>query len=139
MPLLEEGGIEAFLRREVLPLRARRLVRPDSVKIGYEISFTRYFYKPQPLRSLEEIRADILALEKETEGLLGEILGEVGASDRRLKPYPAMRTRACRGWARCRSTGRSRALGAAASTKESNEPDLTCEHRAVRDDTGSHR
>jgi type I restriction enzyme M protein len=42
---------------------------------GYEISFTRYFYKPQPLRSLEEIRADILALEKETEGLLKEIVG----------------------------------------------------------------
>lgn len=38
-------------------------------------SFTRYFYKPQPLRSLEEIRADILKLEKETEGLLGEIVG----------------------------------------------------------------
>ena len=47
----------------------------DSVKIGYEISFTRYFYKPQPLRTLEEIRADILALEKETEGLLAEIVG----------------------------------------------------------------
>jgi type I restriction enzyme M protein len=48
---------------------------PDSVKTGYEVSFTRYFYKPQPLRTLEEIRADILALEKETEGLLGEIMG----------------------------------------------------------------
>jgi type I restriction enzyme M protein len=45
------------------------------VKIGYEISFTRYFYKPQPLRTLEEIRADILAVEQETEGLLAEILG----------------------------------------------------------------
>jgi type I restriction enzyme M protein len=45
------------------------------VKIGYEVSFTRYFYKPKPLRTLEEIRADILALEKETEGLLGEIVG----------------------------------------------------------------
>ena len=49
---------------------------PDSVKTGYEISFTRHFYKPQPLRPLEEIRADILALEQETEGLLGEIVGE---------------------------------------------------------------
>jgi type I restriction enzyme M protein len=48
---------------------------PESVKTGYEVSFTRYFYKPQPLRSLEEIRADILALEKETEGLLAEIVG----------------------------------------------------------------
>ena len=49
---------------------------PGSVKIGYEISFTRYFYKPRPMRTLEEIRADILTLERETGGLLGEITGE---------------------------------------------------------------
>ena len=77
-PLLEEGGIEAFLRREVLPHAADAWYVPTSVKTGYEISFTRYFYKPQPLRTLEEIRADILALEKETEGLLGEIVGTGG-------------------------------------------------------------
>ena len=75
IPLQEEGGIEAFLQREVLPYTADAWYQPDSVRIGYEISFTRYFYKPQPMRTLEEIRADILALEKETEGLLGEILG----------------------------------------------------------------
>jgi type I restriction enzyme M protein len=74
VPLLEEGGIEAFIRREVLPHAPDAWHMPDSVKTGYEISFTRYFYKPQPLRTLEEIRADILALEKETEGLLGEIV-----------------------------------------------------------------
>ena len=76
VPLLEEGGVEAFLRREVLPHTPDAWYVPASVKTGYEISFTRYFYKPQPLRSLEEIRADILTLEKETEGLLGEIIGE---------------------------------------------------------------
>jgi len=75
VPLLEEGGIEAFLRREVLPHAANAWFVPDSVKTGYEISFTRYFYKPQQLRTLEEIRADILALERETEGLLEEIVG----------------------------------------------------------------
>ena len=75
VPLLEEGGIEAFLRREVLPYAPDAWYDPASVKTGYEVSFTRYFYKPQPLRPLEEIRADILALEKETEGLLGEIIG----------------------------------------------------------------
>jgi type I restriction enzyme M protein len=76
IPLQEEGGIETFLKREVLPHAADAWYDPDSVKIGYEVSFTRYFYKPQPMRSLEEIRADILALEQETEGLLGEIIGE---------------------------------------------------------------
>lgn len=75
VPLLEEGGIEAFLQREVLPYAPDAWYDPGSVKIGYEVSFTRYFYKPKPLRTLEEIRADILALEDETEGLLGEIVG----------------------------------------------------------------
>ncbi len=50
-----------------------------SVRIGYEISFNRYFYKPKPLRSLEEICAEILALERETDGLLAEIIGGEGA------------------------------------------------------------
>ena len=75
VPLLEAGGIEAFLKREVLPHAPDAWYVESSVKTGYEISFTRYFYKPQPLRTLEEIRADILALEKETEGLLDEIIG----------------------------------------------------------------
>ena len=75
IPLQEEGGIEAFLQREVLPYAADAWYQPDTVRIGYEISFTRYFYKPQPMRTLEDIRADILTLEKETEGLLGEIVG----------------------------------------------------------------
>ena len=73
VPLLEEGGIEAFIRREVLPYAPDAWYVPGSVKVGYEISFTREFYKPQPLRPLEEIRADILAVVKETEGLLAEI------------------------------------------------------------------
>jgi len=75
IPLMEEGGIEAFLRREVLPYASDVWYVSETIKIGYEISFTRYFYKPQTMRTLEEIRADILALEKETEGLLGEIIG----------------------------------------------------------------
>ena len=74
VPLLEEGGIDSFLRREVLPYAPDAWYVPDSVKTGYEISFTRYFYKPKPMRTLEEIRADILALEKESEGLLDDLL-----------------------------------------------------------------
>ena len=75
VPLLEVGGIEAFFRREVLPHVPDAWIDEEATKIGYEISFTRYFYKPQPLRTLAEISADILALEKETGGLLGEIVG----------------------------------------------------------------
>ena len=74
IPLLEDGGIDAFLRREVLPHTPDAWYVRDSVKIGYEISFARYFYKPEPLRSIQEIRTDILAVEKETEGLLSNII-----------------------------------------------------------------
>ncbi len=74
VPLQEEGGIEAFLRREVLPYAADAWYDPESIRIGYEVSFTRYFYKPKPLRTLEEIRADIVAVERETEGLIQSIL-----------------------------------------------------------------
>ena len=76
VPLLEEGGIEAFIRREVLPYTPDAWIKQDATKIGYEVSFTRHFYKPQPLRTLEEIRADILAIEKEAEGLLDDMLKE---------------------------------------------------------------
>ena len=74
IPLLHEGGIEAFLEREVLPYAPDAWYSPEQVKIGYEISFTRHFYKPKPMRSLEEIRTDIIALEQESEGLLEGIL-----------------------------------------------------------------
>ncbi len=67
-------GIEAFIRREVLPYTPDAWIKKDAIKIGYEISFTRHFYKPQPLRTLEEIAADILAIEKEAEGLLDGLL-----------------------------------------------------------------
>ena len=74
VPLLEDGGIEAFIRREVLPYTPDAWIKEDATKIGYEVSFTRHFYKPQPLRTLDEISADILAIEKEAEGLLDGLL-----------------------------------------------------------------
>jgi type I restriction enzyme M protein len=74
VPLLEDGGIEAFIRREVLPYTPDAWIKEDATKIGYEVSFTRHFYKPQPLRTLEEISGDILAIEKEAEGLLDGLL-----------------------------------------------------------------
>jgi len=75
VPLLEEGGVEAFIRREVLPYAADAWIVPASIKIGYEINFTRHFYRPVQLRPLEEIRADILAVEREAEDPLKEIIG----------------------------------------------------------------
>jgi type I restriction enzyme M protein len=75
VPLTEPGGVEAFVRREVLPHATDAWIDGEKTQIGYEFSFTRYFYKPQPLRPLEAIRADILALERETAGLMADIIG----------------------------------------------------------------
>jgi len=74
VPLLEQGGIETFIRREVFPYVPDAWVDQSKTKIGYEISFTRHFYKPESLRSLDEIKNEILLLEKESEGLLTKIL-----------------------------------------------------------------
>jgi len=76
VPLLEKGGIEAFFNREVIPYVPDAWVDESKTQIGYEISFTKYFYKPVKMRSLNEILKDIKELEKETDGLLNQIIGE---------------------------------------------------------------
>jgi type I restriction enzyme M protein len=74
IPLDYEGGVNAFIKTEVLPYAPDAWVDESKTQIGYEISFTKHFYKPVQLRELSEIIADIRALEKETEGLLDEVL-----------------------------------------------------------------
>ena len=74
VPLTYEGGIEAFVRNEILPYTPDAIVNTDDYVIGYELSFTKYFYKPKQLRTLDEIRADIRAIEESTKGLLNHIL-----------------------------------------------------------------
>ena len=69
-----EEQITSGIRREVLPYTPDAWIKEDATKIGYEVSFTRHFYEPQPLRTLAEISADILAIEKEAEGLLDGLL-----------------------------------------------------------------
>jgi type I restriction enzyme M protein len=72
VPLTED--VEAYFAREVLPHVPDAWLDRSKDRVGYEISFTKYFYQYTPLRPLAEIKADILALEQETEGLLVEIL-----------------------------------------------------------------
>ena len=72
IPLKE--NIQDYFLREVKPYAEESWIALDSVKIGYELSFNKYFYEPAPLRTLEEVTEDILALEKEGDGLLAEIL-----------------------------------------------------------------
>jgi type I restriction enzyme M protein len=74
IPLTED--IDEYFKREVLPHVPNAWMDRGKDKVGYEISFTKYFYKYQPLRPLKDITADILALEKETEGLLKQIVEE---------------------------------------------------------------
>lgn len=70
---LKESIYEYFLR-EVKPHVNEAWIDLDKTKIGYEISFNKYFYRHKPLRSIEEVTAEILELEKENEGLINDIL-----------------------------------------------------------------
>ena len=70
IPLLYEGGIEEYFKKEVLPYAPDTWIEQDKTKIGYELSFTKYFYKPTELRSLEEIESEISDIEKEAQELL---------------------------------------------------------------------
>jgi type I restriction enzyme M protein len=75
VPLLYDGGINAFLEKEVYPYSPDSYVDKNNAVIGYELSFTKYFYKPTTLRPLTVIKSDIQLIEKETDGLLNQILG----------------------------------------------------------------
>jgi len=75
VPFAYEGGISAFMENEVRPYADDAYVDEKQTKIGYEISFTKYFYKPVELRSMAEILADLKALEAETDGMMAEIVG----------------------------------------------------------------
>ncbi len=72
VPLNED--VDKYFEREVKPHVPDAWMDRSKDKVGYEINFTKYFYEYKPLRALEEIKADIIALEGETEGLLSEIL-----------------------------------------------------------------
>lgn len=67
--------IHRYFGTEVKPHVPEAWINLNSVKIGYEISFNKYFYRHKPLRSMEEVAADIIALEKKADGLIAEILG----------------------------------------------------------------
>jgi type I restriction enzyme M protein len=72
IPLLMD--IEEYMQKEVLPHVSDAWIDHSKTNVGYEINFTKYFYQYKPLRSLEEIRADIMALEQETDGLLKNVI-----------------------------------------------------------------
>ncbi len=73
VPLNDE--IHRYFLAEVKPHVEEAWINLDSTKIGYEISFNKYFYKHKPLRSMEEVARDIVALEQQAEGLIADILG----------------------------------------------------------------
>lgn len=74
VPLKDD--IQAYFKREVLPFVPDAWIDHSKTVKGYEINFNRYFYKPKELRTLEQIRADILALEQETDGILNKIIND---------------------------------------------------------------
>jgi type I restriction enzyme M protein len=68
-------SIHGYFQREVKPHVEEAWIDIDSAKIGYEISFNKYFYRHKPLRSVEEVGAEIIELEQQSDGLIAQILG----------------------------------------------------------------
>lgn len=74
IPFLYDGGIEGFFQKEILPYTPDAWIDEKSITIGYELSFTKYFYKPTQLRPLTDIAADLREIENNLSGKLEEIL-----------------------------------------------------------------
>lgn len=74
IPFNYDGGIDAFIEREVKPYAPDAYVDENKTKIGYEISFTKYFYKPVQLRDMKDILASLKELERESDGVMDEIV-----------------------------------------------------------------
>lgn len=74
VPFTYEGGIEGFMQNEVLTYAPDAYEDTKKRQIGYEISFTKYFYKPVELRSMDDILASLASLEKEADGLMASIM-----------------------------------------------------------------
>ncbi|MCI8639465.1 MAG: SAM-dependent DNA methyltransferase [Coprococcus sp.] len=75
IPFSYEGGIDTFFKNEVLSYVPDAWIDEKKTQIGYEVSFTKYFYKPVELRPVKDILESLRALEKESEGMLAEIMG----------------------------------------------------------------
>lgn len=76
-----KDSIHRYFQAEVKPHVEEAWINLDSVKIGYEISFNKYFYRHKPLRGLDEVTRDILALEEKADGLIADILGVEKSSE----------------------------------------------------------
>lgn len=74
IPFNYDGGIDAFIEKEVKPYAPDAYVDESKTKIGYEISFTKYFYKPVQLRDMKDILASLKELERESDGVMDEIV-----------------------------------------------------------------
>ena len=74
IPFTYEGGIDAFMKNEVLTYAPDAWVDEKKTQVGYEISFTKYFYKPVELRPMNEILKSLNDLEQEADGLLAGIM-----------------------------------------------------------------
>ena len=74
IPFTYPGGIDAYMKTEVLPYTPEAIVDSDKTKVGYGLTFTKYFFKPSPIRDIDSIHSDIEAVNKQLSGVLSEVL-----------------------------------------------------------------
>ena len=77
VPFTYNGGIEEYFNREILPFCDDAWIDDKKTKAGYEVSFTKCFYRPLKLRSFEEVMSELHSLEQETDGMFDAITGGI--------------------------------------------------------------
>ena len=75
IPFTYDGGIDGFIKNEVHPYAPDAWVDEKKTQIGYEVSFTKYFYKPIELSDVHAIKQKLVRLEADVDGMLAEIIG----------------------------------------------------------------
>lgn len=75
VPFSYKGGIEEYMQREVIPYFPDAYIDEKRTQVGYEVSFTKYFYKPVQIREIGEIISDLDSIEREADGMLAKIKG----------------------------------------------------------------
>ena len=74
VPFTYPGGIESYIRKEVLPYTPDAWVDEKKTQVGYELTFTKYFFEPRPIRDIDTIAADINDVIGQMSGVLSEVL-----------------------------------------------------------------
>lgn len=74
VPFTYPGGIHGYMETEVIPYSKEAWLDEKKTQIGYELTFTKYFFEPRKIRSIDEISADTKSVEQQMTGIISEVI-----------------------------------------------------------------